>query len=64
MIDRLHWIDKSKVAAWILTCQDAESGGFADRKGHPVDVFHTLFAITGLSLVGFGKDVLEEIDAT
>ncbi|KKK13724.1 Rab geranylgeranyltransferase, beta subunit [Aspergillus ochraceoroseus] len=60
MIDRLHWIDGAKLAAFILHCQDPEAGGFADRPGHMVDVFHTHFAIAGLSLLKF--EGLDEVD--
>ncbi|KAL2215325.1 type II protein geranylgeranyltransferase beta subunit [Thermoascus aurantiacus ATCC 26904] len=60
MIGRLHWIDRDKLAAFILRCQDPESGGIADRPGNMVDVFHTVFGIAGLSLLGF--DGLKEVD--
>ncbi|KAK3718890.1 Rab geranylgeranyltransferase [Vermiconidia calcicola] len=53
MIDRLHWIDKKKLTAFILKCQDPEQGGVADRPGDMVDVFHTHFAVAGLSLIGY-----------
>jgi geranylgeranyl transferase type-2 subunit beta len=36
-----------------LTCQDYEGGGISDRPGDMVDVFHTLFGLAGLSLLGF-----------
>lgn len=52
IIGRLHWIDKEKLKAFILACQDEETGGFADRPGDMVDPFHTLFGLTGLSLLG------------
>ncbi|CAK1368060.1 unnamed protein product [Cercospora beticola] len=52
MIDRLHWIDKSKLTHFILQCQDPDQGGFADRPGDMVDVFHTCFGTAGLSLLG------------
>lgn len=52
IIGRLHWIDKDKLIKFILACQDDETGGFADRPGDMVDPFHTLFGITGLSLLG------------
>jgi geranylgeranyl transferase type-2 subunit beta len=61
MIGRLHWIDGGKLARYILECQDEENGGLADRPGDMVDVFHTLFGISGLSLLGFPG--LEEVDA-
>ncbi|PNS17815.1 hypothetical protein CAC42_3210 [Sphaceloma murrayae] len=50
-IDRLHWIDKEKMTAFILSCQDPAGGGFADRPDDMVDVFHTCFALAGLSLL-------------
>lgn len=53
MIERLHWIDSQALARFILRCQDNESGGIADRPGDMVDVFHTVFGIAGLSLVGW-----------
>ncbi|KAB8336956.1 hypothetical protein FH972_021260 [Carpinus fangiana] len=53
MIDRLHWIDGDKLADFILRCQDTDTGGFSDRPGDMVDVFHTHFSIAGLSLVGW-----------
>jgi len=52
IIDRLHWIDKEKLVRFILASQDEETGGFADRPGDMVDPFHTLFGVTGLSLLG------------
>ena len=52
IIERLHWIDREKLCGFILACQDEETGGFADRPGYMVDPFHTLFGITGLSLLG------------
>ncbi|CZR51047.1 probable Rab geranylgeranyl transferase type II beta subunit [Phialocephala subalpina] len=61
MIGRLHWIDGAKLSAFILKCQDPEGGGFADRPGDMVDVFHTCFGIAGLSLLDF--EGLEEVDA-
>ncbi|KAF2157119.1 geranylgeranyltransferase beta subunit [Myriangium duriaei CBS 260.36] len=60
MIKRLHWIDRDKMVSFILSCQDPEGGGFADRPEDMVDVFHTCFALTGLSLLGF--EGLEQVD--
>ncbi|XP_015789070.1 geranylgeranyl transferase type-2 subunit beta [Tetranychus urticae] len=51
MIGRLHWIDRNKLAEFILACQDQETGGFSDRPGNVVDPFHTLFGIAGISLL-------------
>ena len=59
-IGRLHWIDGEKLASFILKCQDPELGGFADRPGNMVDVFHTVFGVAGLSLVKYPG--LQEVD--
>ena len=53
MIGRAHWIDQEKLISFILRCQDAELGGIADMPGDMVDVWHTLFGIAGLSLLGY-----------
>ena len=37
-------------------------GGIADRPGDMVDVFHTLFGIAGLSLLGYPG--LRKVDPT
>lgn len=60
MIGRLHWIDGPKLAKYILKCQDPKEGGFADRPGDTVDVFHTVFSIAGLSLLEFPG--VEDVD--
>lgn len=60
MIGRLHWIDGEKLTNFILKCQDTGEGGFADRPGDMVDVFHTCFGVAGLSLLGFPG--VEEVD--
>ena len=51
MIGRLHWIDATALSKFILRCQDPYNGGFADRPGNMVDVFHTCFGTAGLSLL-------------
>ncbi|KAI1073736.1 terpenoid cyclases/Protein prenyltransferase [Whalleya microplaca] len=53
MIGRAHWIDRERLIAFILRCQDTELGGLADRPGDMVDVWHTLFGLTGLSLLKY-----------
>lgn len=60
MIDRIHWIDRDLLIKFILDCQDPDRGGISDRPGNQVDVFHTLFGIAGLSLLGFKG--LKEVD--
>ncbi|KAK5963360.1 Rab geranylgeranyltransferase BET2 PWA37_004484 [Arxiozyma heterogenica] len=62
IIDRLDWIDSDKLANFILESQDEIKGGIADRPGNEVDVFHTVFGLAGLSLIGY--DNLVEIDPT
>ncbi|KAI8435601.1 hypothetical protein MSG28_003876 [Choristoneura fumiferana] len=52
MLNRIHWVDKKSLEQFILACQDAETGGFSDRPGDITDPFHTLFGLTGLSLLG------------
>ncbi|KAI1913193.1 Rab geranylgeranyltransferase [Ophidiomyces ophidiicola] len=60
MLGKLHWIDGDKLAGFILSCQDPELGGFADRPEDMVDVFHTLFSLAGLSLLKYPG--LDEVD--
>lgn len=52
IIDRLAWIDRNALVAFILDCQDTQTGGFADRPGDVADVYHTFFALCGLSFLG------------
>lgn len=62
LIDRLEWIDFEKLRGFILDCQDEKRGGISDRPDNEVDVFHTVFGIAGLSLMGF--EDLVPIDPT
>ena len=52
ILKRIHWIDGKKLTDFILRCQDMDHGGIADRPGDMVDVFHTHYAIAGLSILG------------
>lgn len=59
ILGRVAWIDRGKLVRFILSCQDDEStvdgsegGGISERPGNMVDVFHTFFGISGLSLLG------------
>lgn len=61
MVGRMDWIDKGRLTEFVLRCQDVELGGVADRPEDMVDVFHTHFAVAGLSLVGYPG--VEEVDA-
>lgn len=76
MIGKKHWVNGAKLTRFILECQvkafpnlhichadvekDPVGGGIADRPGDMVDVFHTVFGVAGLSLLGFPG--LEEVD--
>ena len=53
IINKLDWIDSAKLTKFILDSQDEIKGGIADRPGNEVDVFHTVFGLAGLSLVGY-----------
>lgn len=53
LIGRLHWVDRDQLVAFILRCQDAEGGGFADRPGNMVDVWHTVYSVAGLGLLDY-----------
>ncbi|CAA7266689.1 unnamed protein product [Cyclocybe aegerita] len=53
IINKVPWIDAEKLSSFILSAQDPESGGIADRPGDMVDVFHTLFGVAGLSILGY-----------
>ncbi|KAH8105170.1 rab geranylgeranyltransferase [Cristinia sonorae] len=60
ILGKLTWIDADKLIQFILSAQDPENGGIADRPGDQPDVFHTLFGVAGLSLLGYPG--LETID--
>ncbi|KAH3683739.1 hypothetical protein WICPIJ_005300 [Wickerhamomyces pijperi] len=53
IIGKLKWIDFAKLESFILESQDLQNGGISDRPDNMVDVFHTLFGIAGLSLMGY-----------
>ncbi|KAJ7937231.1 rab geranylgeranyltransferase [Mycena leptocephala] len=53
ILDKVSWIDSEKLTSFILSAQDTEKGGIADRPGDMVDVFHTQFGIAGLSILGY-----------
>lgn len=62
IMNRSHWISAEKLKDFILSCQDTETGGFADRTGNMPDIFHTLFGIGALSMLG--NKNLKEINPT
>ncbi|KAJ3513596.1 hypothetical protein NLJ89_g2870 [Agrocybe chaxingu] len=53
ILNKVPWIDADKLSSFILSAQDPEGGGIADRPGDMVDVFHTLFGVAGLSILGY-----------
>ncbi|KAF5319727.1 hypothetical protein D9619_008824 [Psilocybe cf. subviscida] len=53
ILNKVPWIDADKLSAFILSAQDPEGGGIADRPGDMVDVFHTLFGVAGMSILGY-----------
>ncbi|KAL3789926.1 hypothetical protein HJC23_010611 [Cyclotella cryptica] len=52
ILGKVNWIDTSKLALFILNCQDEDDGGIADRPNDMPDVYHTFFGLSGLSLIG------------
>ncbi|KAI1474992.1 geranylgerany transferase type II beta subunit [Daldinia eschscholtzii] len=62
MIDRTHWIDREKLIKFTLSCQDSERGGLSDRPGDMVDIWHTCFGLTGLSLLNYpGVEAIDPV---
>ncbi|OTB03795.1 hypothetical protein M426DRAFT_321508 [Hypoxylon sp. CI-4A] len=62
MIDRTHWIDREKLIKFTLSCQDTERGGLSDRPGNMVDIWHTHFGLTGLSLLKYpGVEAIDPV---
>ncbi|KAJ6509994.1 rab geranylgeranyltransferase [Mycena vitilis] len=53
ILEKVSWIDSEKLTSFILSAQDTEKGGIADRPGDMVDVFHTQFGVAGLSILGY-----------
>ncbi|ORC93813.1 putative geranylgeranyl transferase type II beta subunit [Trypanosoma theileri] len=62
MLGRTSWIDRDALFAFILTCQDEEDGGIADKPGNVADVYHTFYGLCGLSLLGYNHYPLAEIN--
>jgi geranylgeranyl transferase type-2 subunit beta len=47
------YLDRPKLASFILQSQDPDDGGIADRPDDMADIFHTFFGLSGLSLLGY-----------
>ncbi|KAI1098700.1 geranylgerany transferase type II beta subunit [Jackrogersella minutella] len=62
IIDRVHWIDREKLIRFTLSCQDTENGGLSDRPDDMVDIWHTFFGLTGLSLLKYpGVEAIDPV---
>jgi len=51
--------DLKKLKEFIFSCE-GENGGFSDRKGHESDLYHLMFSLASLSLMG--EEGLGEVD--
>ncbi|GAA6062430.1 hypothetical protein JCM10212_003304 [Sporobolomyces blumeae] len=60
ILGRSHWIDGSRLTQFILSAQDPDKGGIADRPDDVADVWHTVFGLAGLSLLEYPG--LEPVD--
>ena len=60
ILKKQDWVSGEKLRQFILECQDLKCGGISDRPGNRSDIFHTLFGISALSMLG-DKD-MKEID--
>jgi len=56
----MSWIDAPALEQFILSAQDTDAGGIADRPGDMADVWHTVFGVAGLSLLGYPD--LDDLD--
>ena len=50
ILQKQHWIDGNLLRDFILSAQDEDDGGIADRPGDVADVYHTLFGLAGETL--------------
>lgn len=51
ILNKITWIDADKLISFILSAQDLELGGIADRPGDMPDVFHTIFGLAGKAIL-------------
>jgi geranylgeranyl transferase type-2 subunit beta len=52
MIGKQNWVDADKLEEFVLSAQDTQDGGIADRPGNFADPFHTFLGVAGLTLFG------------
>ena len=63
ILGKIQWINREKLSRFILASQDDETGGCADRPGNVPDPFHTLFAVTGLSLMNiYDENIIAKVN--
>ncbi|EPY20240.1 geranylgeranyl transferase type-2 subunit beta [Strigomonas culicis] len=61
--DAANHVDRQGgVVKYILSCQDKEDGGIADKPGNEADVYHTFFGLCGLSLLGYEGYPLQKVN--
>ena len=53
ILRKISWINADKLTSFILSAEDLEHGGIADRPGDQPDVFHTIFGVAGECLSNF-----------
>lgn len=61
-LGKTNYVDFDALESFILECQDQEAGGFSDRANNQTDVYHTCFALQGLSLMFAEKYGLQSVD--
>ena len=52
-------LDKKALRTFVYSCED-ESGGFSDRRGNEPDLYHLMFSLASIALIG--EDKLKNID--
>jgi geranylgeranyl transferase type-2 subunit beta len=63
ILGKIQWINSEKLSQFILAAQDDETGGCADRPGNVPDPFHTLFGVTGLSLLNiYDENIIKKVN--
>lgn len=63
ILGKIQWINGEKLSKFILAAQDDETGGCADRPGNVPDPFHTLFGVTGLSLLNiYDENIIRKVN--
>ncbi|KAI3874780.1 hypothetical protein MKW98_019353 [Papaver atlanticum] len=63
LLGKLVSVHQDEIVSWVMQCQhesggfadcqDKENGGISDRPDDAVDVYHTYFGVTALSLLEY-----------